>query len=239
MKSTRNILVIAIAFNAVIVLLEIWAIGHGFGRRGLSGLMYYTTLSNVFGLFACTVCLVAEIRALRGGHPASKANELYGGQPTSYDDALRGGLPVPHAVKMLKYSASCCLLMTLFVVVFVLAPAFNRAGYNGYQLMFLENELLVTHLLGPVLVFASYVLFEANRVMTFRQSVVGFLPTLAYAAVAYPCNIARIWAGPYPFFLVWDMPVWQSIAWFFALCALAAGLCQIPRLVGRVCKVFE
>ena len=200
---------VTIAINALVVLLEVWAMTKGFARRGPETFIYYTALSNLFGCIACGICCVAEVRALRGG-------------PS-----------VPRSAKLLKYSSSCCLLMTLCVVVFVLAPAYNAAGYNGYYLMFCERELPVTHLLGPLLVFASYVLFEAEAPMTLRQSLYGLVPTLAYAAVAYPCNIARMWDGPYPFFLVWNMPVWQSVAWFFALCAMAAVLCQIPRLVGN------
>lgn len=199
----------AIAFNALVVVLEIWAVGNGVQQRGLGDFMYYTELSNMFGGIACAVCLGCEIRE------------------------LRGGAPLPRAAQLAKYAASCCLLMTFFVVVLVLAPAYNAQGYDGYYLMFCVRELPITHFLGPLLVFASYVAFEADRSMTFRQSLVAFLPTLAYAAVAYPCNIARVWEGPYPFFLVWQMPLWQSVAWFFALCVLSIALAQIPRLVGK------
>ena len=209
MNSASSKTKVAMALNALVVLLELWAIISGLGRRGPETFIFYTALSNMFGCIACSVCLVVEARALRGGPP------------------------VPRSARLLKYSASCCLLMTLFVVVIVLAPAYCAAGYNGYYLMFCERELPVTHLLGPLLVFASYVLFEAERPMALRQSLYGLAPTLAYAAVAYPCNIARVWEGPYPFFFVWNMPVWQSVAWFLALCAMAICLCQIPRLIGN------
>ena len=86
---------------------------------------------------------------------------------------------------------------------------------------------------APVIVTASYVIFEADRSMTLHQSLVGFAPTLVYAAVAYPCNIARVWDGPYPFFQVWNMPVWMSVLWFVALFCLSFALCQIPRLLAR------
>ena len=86
---------------------------------------------------------------------------------------------------------------------------------------------------APLLVAGSYIVFEADRGMSLRQSLVGFVPTLAYAAVAYPCNILRVWDGPYPFFQVWTMPVWMSVLWFVALFMLSFGLCQIPRLLAR------
>lgn len=199
----------AIALNALVVVLEIWAIANGIEQRGIGDFMFYTELSNLFGGLSCAVCLVGEVSELRGKAP------------------LSGG------ARMMKFAASCCLLMTFFVVVLVLAPTYNAQGYNGYYLMFCVRELPITHFLGPLLVFVSYVLFEADRSMTFKQSLIGFLPTLAYAAVAYPCNIARLWEGPYPFLLVWQMPVWQTIAWFAALVVLSIALAQIPRLVGK------
>ena len=177
----------AIALNALIVALEIWAIGNGIEQRGIIDFMFYTELSNIFGGVACALCLVGEVRELRG----------FG--------------TCPRVFRLIKYAASCCLLMTFFVVVLVLMPTYNAAGYDGFHVMFCVRELPITHFGGPMLVLISYVLFEADRAMTFRQSMVSLLPTLAYAAVAYPCNIAGIWEGPYPFFLVWQMPVWLSI----------------------------
>ena len=214
MKS-RGSLITAIVLNGLIVVMEIGAAVCGLTTRGVAVFMFYTVLSNLLGCISCAACLVFEVRE------------------------LRGGAPLPRPARLLKYAAACCLLMTFFVVVFVLAPAYISAGMDGYRLMFLERELPVTHLMGPLLVFGSYVLFEADRTMTLRQSLVGFVPTLAYAAVAYPCNIAQLWHGPYPFFFVWEMPVWQSVAWFFALCALAIGLCQLPRLLGRRFSRYE
>lgn len=199
----------AIAFNALIVVLELGAGIYDLGFRGIGALAYYTVLSNLFGGIACAVCLVCEVRELRTGGET------------------------PRVARSLKYASACCLLMTFTVVVFVLAPIFCAAGMNGYYLMFCERELPITHFLGPLLVNLSYVLFEADPSMSFRQSFVGFIPTVLYAAVAYPCNILQLWYGPYPFFYVWEMPVWQSVAWFSALCVLAIGLCQIPRLLGR------
>lgn len=199
----------AVALNAIIVVMEIWAIGNGIEQRGAGDFVFYTELSNLFGGIACAICLGFEVRE------------------------LRGGTPLPNAARLVKFAATSCLLMTFFVVVLVLAPAYNAQGLDGYYLMFCVRELPVTHFAGPLLVFTSYVLFEADRAMTFKQSLVGFYPTLAYAAVAYPCNIARIWEGPYPFLLVWNMPVWQTVAWFFALVALSIALAQIPRMVGR------
>ena len=200
----------AIAVNALIVVLEVSATCMGIALHGPAGnFMFYTQCSNLLGGIACAVCLVAGVRELRGG-------------------------PAPgRAARWLKYAASCCLLMTLAVVTFVLAPMLESVGRPGFYLMFVDGAKSVTHLFAPLLVFGSYVVFEADRSMTLRQSLVGVVPTLAYAAVAYPCNIARLWNGPYPFLQVWNMSVWAALLWFVALLALAFALCQVPRLVGN------
>lgn len=211
MHVSRKRLYAAIAVNAVVVVLEIWAIPKGVERYGLAGnFVFYTEWSNLLGALACASCLVAEVRMLRSGQSLGRA------------------------IRLLKYWASCCLLMTLFVVVAVLAPMLESVGQPGFYQMFVEGARPVTHLAAPLLVAFSYAAFEADRSMTLRQSLVGLAPTLVYAAVAYSCNIARVWDGPYPFFQVWNMPVWMSVLWFVALLALSFALCQVARMLVRV-----
>ena len=201
---------VAIALNALVVVAEVVAIGFGVRELGVAGnFIFYTECSNLLAGIVCALCIVAEVRQLRGG-PG-----------------------VPRGLRWAKYAACCCLLMTLFVVLVVLAPMLESAGRPGFYLMFVYGARPVTHLGAPLVVFASYVLFEADRSMTLRQSLVGLVPTLVYAAVAYPCNILHIWDGPYPFFQVHNMPVWMSVLWLVALFLLAFGLSQLPRLVSR------
>ena len=187
-----------------------YSLGRGVAAHGLgANFTYYTQCSNLLGAIACAACLVAEVREL-----------------------LTGRAP-GHMARVLKYWASCCLLMTFVVVVAVLAPMLESAGRPGFYLMFVEGAKPITHFGAPVLVICSYAVFEAVRPMTLRQSIIGVVPTLAYALVAYPCNIARLWDGPYPFLQVWNMPVWASFAWFAVLLVLSFALCQVPRLAGN------
>ena len=210
MNLTRTQLKAAIAVNTAVLVLEVWAIAFGIGKNGVAGnFVFYTELSNLFGGIVCGICALAELRELHGGPGCNLA------------------------LRRLKYAASCCLLLTLFVVACILIPMLYSINQPGFYLMFVDGVKPITHLGAPLAVTASYVAFEADRSLTLAQSLVGFAPTLAYAAVAYPCNILRIWDGPYPFFQVWTMPVWMSVLWFAALFVLAFGLCQIPRLLAR------
>ena len=212
MSGMRNRIIVAQAVNAVVVVLEAWAIGFGIAERGAGNFVFYTQCSNALGTIACAFCLVYEARLLING---------------------RADLVLPRALRWLKYAGACCQLMTFLVVVAILAPMLESIGQPGYYLMFVDGTKPITHLIGPLLVVASYILLEADRQMTLRQSLVGLVPTLVYAAVAYPCNITRAWDGPYPFFQVWNMQAWQSVLWFIALLVTAFALCQIPRLCAR------
>ena len=200
----------AIVLNALVVALEIWAIGTSILLNGMpNNFVFYTQCSNLLGALACGLCLVGEIRALRSGRELARA------------------------FRWTMYAASCCLLMTFVVVVAVLAPMLEMAGEPGYHLMFFYSSRFVTHLAAPLLTIASYIAFEADRHMTLRQSLVGLAPTIAYAAVAYPCNAARLWDGPYPFLQVWHMPLWMTMLWFVVLLVTSFALCQAIRLVTR------
>ena len=202
---------IAIGINLLVFVLEVWAIWHGILKHGIAGnFVYYTECSNLLGGVACLACAIAEIRQLQSEKPIGKG------------------------LRILKYLSSCCLMMTLMVVVCILTPMLESAGYPGVYMMFLEGAKPVTHLGAPLLVTVSYALFEHNRMMSLKESLIGIVPTLIYAAVAYPCNIAELWDGPYPFLQVLDMPVWVSVLWFIALLLFAFALCQIPRVFGNV-----
>ena len=215
MGSTRTRTIAAIALNALVVVLEIWAIGYSISKNGFpDNYVFYTQCSNLMGAIVCALCLIVEVRALAHG---------------------KGLEQVGRALRWAKFAATSCLLMTFLVVVAVLAPMLEYAGYPGYYLMFVDGSKSVTHFLGPLLVTVSCILFEADPEMTLCQSLVGFAPTLAYAAVAYPCNILRLWDGPYPFFQVYNMPIWMSVLWFVVLFVVAFGLCQVPRLAARRC----
>lgn len=203
---------VAIGLNVLVVVLEVWAIGTSILLNGMpNNFVFYTQCSNLLGAVACALCLVGEVRALRKGQELGRA------------------------FRWTKYAASCCLLMTFVVVVAVLAPMLESAGEPGYYLMFFYSSRFVTHLAAPLLTIVSYILFEADRGMTLRQSLVGLVPTIAYSAVAYPCNVARLWDGPYPFLQVWNMPLWMTILWFVVLLVMAFTMCQALRLAARAC----
>ena len=192
-----------VALNALLLALEAWALIVRFLNSDLTMFRYYTQCSNLLAAIAAGVWLAAC-----WGHVDS-------------------GL-----ARRLKFCACATQTMTFAVVALVLAPMISAAGGNGYHQMFFTGVMFVTHLAGPVLTVASYLLFEADPVPTRQDAAWALLPTVAYAVVAYACNYLRIFDGPYPFLLVWNMPVWQTALWAVVLVVLAAGLVAALRLAA-------
>ena len=200
----------AIALNAAIVVMETWALAFSMAKNGpIENYVFYTQCSNLMGAISCLACMIAQIRQLRDGRPLGRG------------------------LRWFKFAGVCCTAMTFFVVLLVLLPMMENAGMPGWHFLYVDGSKSITHLVGPILIFFSYIFFEADRDMTILQSLVGLIFTLAYAAVAYICNYLLLWDGPYPFFQVWDMFLWQTLLWFVALCILAFAICQMPRLLGR------
>ncbi|MBR3225576.1 MAG: hypothetical protein IKF78_09655 [Atopobiaceae bacterium] len=184
--------------NVLLVVLETGALIVRFSNSDLSMFQYYTQCSNLLAAIAGVVCLAAN---------AGKVNAAH--------------------AHVLKFCACATQLMTFVVVVFVLVPMINSTGQNGFQYLFLTGVMPVTHLLGPALTILSYLLYEREPLPRLRECILALTPTLTYALVAYTCNYFRVFEGPYPFFLVWNMPFWQTSLWFVVLLAAASALIAI------------
>ena len=191
------------ALNVILLAVEAWALVRRFLELQFGMFQFYTQCSNALAAVAALLCIVANLR----GAGAERAHGL-------------------------KHWACCTQLMTFVVVLLVLMPAVYAIGGDGFREMFIVAHRPITHFLGPLLTFVSYVFYEADPLPTKRDSLVALLPTLLYAIVAYTCNILRVFEGPYPFFYVWRMPVWQSVLWFLVLLVVAWLLAQLPRLAA-------
>lgn len=181
--------------NLLLVVLEAGALTVRYLGSDLSMFQYYTQCSNLLAAIAGVVCLAAH--------------------------AGRFDLAWAHRI---KFCACATQLMTFVVVVFVLAPMINSTGQNGFAYLFLTGVMPVTHLAGPLLTIASYLLYEREPLPGLRECAYALVPTLAYAVVAYLCNYLRIFEGPYPFLLVWEMTLEQVALWVVVLLAVAAAL---------------
>lgn len=209
-------MVVALLLNALLIALEVWAVKVRYGEVGIGMFRFYTLCSNALALCTAMVTLVCLLSM--------------------------GSIPLP--ARLLKYVACCTQTITFLVVICVLTPLLNAAGQPGWHLMFMTSGRMVTHLLGPLLTVASWLLCETSlceaQTMPGSWSIfVSLIPTLAYATVAYACNYLRLWDGPYPFLRVWNMPLWKTVTWFVVLLAaaiaIAVGLQFVEGQVMQLC----
>ncbi len=120
---------------------------------------------------------------------------------------------VPSWAYYVQYAASVCLTVTFLVVLFVLAPG---AGEHGYKTMLLKEDMLYHHLLCPILILVSVILFERPE-LPVHCAFYAMLPTFVYGTVTLILNILRKLDGPYPFLHVYEQPVYMSVIWFIAI----------------------
>lgn len=147
-------------------------------------------------------------------------------------------------IKNLKYIATCCMMLTFFVVVFILAP---MGGVAGLIQILTEGGLLFHHTLCPVAAIISYYKvdckqFKLKKYMTY----IGMLPTVSYAIVVVILNIKRKMHGPYPFLYVYEQELWVSAMWILVILGLAYVIgwilwkgCYLVGKNGMKCYYFE
>ena len=179
--------VLSIILNLIVVRVEPIAIRMSWEAVGEQTLTFYTENSNLFSAAVCLLVAVCQVWALFTGRE------------------------LPRWVKRLKFLAACCLTMTFLTVVFVLAPYYPDEG--GVFFLLTESSMLYHHLINPLCVFISFVFLEQEPRLSARNIPLALIPTAIYGAIALWANVQRLWVGPYPFLMVYEQTVEQSVLW--------------------------
>ncbi len=185
--------------DIAVVLLGAVGTALHFRQFGWAMFQFYTLDSNLFLLAACAV------QAWYGGAILLGKRRF-----------------VPSWVRLTKYLAVCTVMVTFFVVLFVLVPL--SGGFPVLPYYLFHGAMLYHHTLCPLLGALSFVFADRVSLPDRRVTLWATIPTVLYAAVAIALNIARVLHGPYPFLLVYEQPVWMSALWCAAILALAWGL---------------
>ena len=162
--------------------------------------MHTTRLQKFLSILANLAIVGMELRAI----------------PLSWDGVLEAMPPMltggemPAWVRTLKYTVTCCLMLTFLTVVFVLAPMY---GPDGHYVMLLTSSMLYNHFLNPVTALLSFVLLERAPALPRRAVGRAMIPTLVYGGIMLAANVARVYKGPYPFLYVYEQPLWTSCMW--------------------------
>lgn len=147
-------------------------------------------------------------------------------------------------IKNLKYIATCCMMLTFFVVVFILAP---MGGVAGLIQILTEGGLLFHHTLCPIAAIISYYKVDCKQFkLKKNMTYIGMIPTVSYAIVVVILNIKRKIHGPYPFLYVYEQDIWVSAMWILVILGLAYIIgwilwkgCYLIGKNGMKCYYFE
>ena len=186
MHTTRLQKFLSILANLAIVGMELRAIPLSWDGVHAQMFLFYTELSNLFAMGVCFVTAFCQLRALLTGSE------------------------MPAWVRTLKYTVTCCLMLTFLTVVFVLAPMY---GPDGHYVMLLTSSMLYNHFLNPVTALLSFVLLERAPALPRRADGRAMTPTLVYGGIMLAANVAKVYNGPYPFLYVYEQPLWTSCMW--------------------------
>lgn len=204
----------AFVLNVAIVALEMVGFAITFARPdGADYLKYYTQQSNLLLLAACFAAAMFQW------------------------PAFQHGCDIPAWVRLLKYVATCCIAVTLTVVVFVLSPSeAATGGCAGYFDTLWGGTNFYFHFVCPILAIVNFVLFEKNSDFKPSATLLALLPTILYAAVALSLNIARLMVGPYFFLHIYEQPVYMSCLWFGVILGGAYVLAYVLYKANRTQK---
>ena len=190
MHTSRLQKTLSILANLAVVWMELKAIPLSWSGVHEQMFLFYTELSNLFAMGVCLAVALCQLRAL-----------LAGGE-------------MPAWARTLKYMVTCCLMLTFLTVVFVLAPMY---GPDGHYVMLLTSSMLYNHFLNPVAAFLSFVLLERAPALPRRAVGCAMIPTLVYGGIMLAANVAKVYKGPYPFFYVYEQPLWASGMWMVVI----------------------
>ena len=194
---------LAIIINIILVVLEIVDLAKSLPKRGAITFAFYTTLSNLVTFLSSAALLIYVVTGAMfdaSGHAAR--------------------LPV-----LLRYLASCMMLMTFITTAFVLVPL----GGSAKELLFTEG--LLHHLICPVLCVFSYVCLEPHA--RGAAWLVPVLLTLCYGLIMLRLNYLRKIDGPYPFFRVHRQGKGATVMW---MCVLTAFILVMSLIISALAK---
>lgn len=206
MEEQKKSISAALVLNAAVVVLELIGLSLSVGSHGAGLFQFYTEDSNIFALASSLLFCVYAIKGCRDKSAA-----------------------VPRWVHLLKYISACCLAVTFIVVITVLAP---MAGEDGYRFMLFGGSMLYHHFLCPVIALISFIFFEKEPRLEAKSGLYALIPTLVYAFIVLALNILRVIEGPYPFFHVYEQPLYASVLWFIGIIGGAYALAWLVRFLN-------
>ncbi|MBR2788128.1 MAG: hypothetical protein IKD94_03095 [Erysipelotrichaceae bacterium] len=116
---------------------------------------------------------------------------------------------------VLRYTATCMLVMTLVITLFVLSPA-----VGSVKLLMVDGNGLYHHTLCPILSLISYVFFEKHSNMW----TLPVIASLLYGLMMIWLNYINKMIGPYHFFEIRKQGIKKTALWVVALILIISSI---------------
>lgn len=195
----RGRLLLLLVLDALMILMEIYALSVSWAESGWKLFRYYTQNSNVIALNIGVICAVMEIRC------------------------LRAGCRLPAWTRSLRYYAASLLSVTLVVAGFFLAPTDPDLGFSGFML---EGKYLFLHTICPIVGVVQYLLHRGRRFRE-KHALRALVPTIVYGAVSLWLNAAGAYSGPYPFLRIREQAGYVTAVGCIAVLGVAYALARL------------
>ena len=205
--SRKKRLTTALVINIIIIICELYA--H-FVHFSISSYIMYTMISNALLLIVAIIDSVYLIRALKG---AKNTNPVW--------------------LQRLRFMTTLSVAVTFIVTLTVLTWT-TSLGF--FFLMFGGTQLFL-HTICPILATFSFITLRKYHSTANPESLYAMSFTLLYAAVFIPLNILKLFDGPYPFLMVYNQPVWATIAWLAVIIGGCYGLSRVILFLNQRIRI--
>lgn len=179
---SRGKMIGALICNGVILLFAALGLGMDLVKFKALAFLYFSDVVNVLVFISSAVFIGFLIRNLN---------------QKKYD--------LPRAVKVFRFASTGLLVYLFFLVLLVLGPT------CGYMKMMFQGSALYLNFLIPVLSFFSFVMFEQEPEMRFREIWWVSLAVLLYGVIVVPLVYYGFLPAPYELFDVSTHELWVNI----------------------------
>ncbi|MBD5111045.1 MAG: hypothetical protein HDT42_00705 [Ruminococcaceae bacterium] len=205
----KNKLIGVFCVNLLIIILEFIALVLSLVEQGLESFLFYTRDSNYLAMAVSLLFCIYAVKEMRG----------------------KGKLPA--WIHSMRYIACSCLMVTFFVVIFVLMPMMGEDAL----FMLYGGSMLYQHTLCPILAVFSFYVLEMRNNLPKADVIKALIPTLIYAVITITLNICKIIEGPYFFLMVYSQPWYMSVIWCMVVLGIAGFLAFVVwKMYNFVCK---
>ncbi len=124
--------------------------------------------------------------------------------------------------KILRFSSTTCLMLTLLVVIFILTPMLKVN-------LFIGNYMPLYHLIIPVISLISLIFFEQKE----TSIISALIPTIIYGIITIYLNIIKVIEGPYPFLKVHNQKVITTILWILVIYFIDYSIALLVKVISK------